>query len=386
MTDCLTSRRAALNTLMGVAATAFVGTALAQPAGGTPWVVGIVRPYSGALKGLAAGYVEAVKALFDSVNTQGGVNGSRIELVEKDDEATPAMTEKQMRAMADDARVLALMGAIGTGNLLAGYSVLAAGGLPMVGPYIGSPVFHDADHRLVFHVRASYDEEIAEILGSLAGVFPNGKVLVIYTDDPFGAVGWTSFTRQVAGKAPKMQVTGLKCDRSTGAFADPAAAQVAIAQADAVLMVATLKTGVIALKAVRENNKRASVYTLSVIDSLALVKEVGAPIAHGLLITQVMPNPRKSALKLVRDYRTLMESAKLPLNYAGLEGYLAGRVLIEAFKRIKGQPSREKLVAALEGLGQFDIGGFPLAYSRNSHDGSKFTDLTLVSASGSILD
>jgi len=386
MTDCSISRRVALNTLIGVAATALTGTALAQPAGGAPWVVGMVRPYSGALKGLGAGYVEAVKALFDSVNTQGGVNGSRIELVEKDDEATPATTEKQMHAMADDARVLALMGAIGTGNFLAGYPALAAGGLPMVGPYIGSPVFHDSDHHLAFHVRASYDEEVAEILSSLAGVFPGGKVLVIYTDDPFGTVGWTSFTRQVASKAPKMQVTSLKCDRSTGAFVDPNAAQAAIAQADAVLMVTTLKTGVIALKAVRDNNKRASVYTLSVIDALALVKEVGAPVAHGLMITQVMPNPRKSVLKLARDYRALMEARKLPLNYAGLEGYLAGRVLIEAFRRIKGQPSRDKLVAALESLGQFDIGGFPLTYSRSSHTGSKFTDLTLVSASGSILD
>lgn len=136
------TRRAAARTLLG----ALAATGLpvrAQPGSNSPWVVGIVRPYSGPLAGLAAGYVEAVKALFDSVNAQGGVGGSRIELLEKDDEANPVLTEKQFRAMAEDSRVLALMGAIGTGNLTAAYPALVAGNLPMVGPYIGAPILHD---------------------------------------------------------------------------------------------------------------------------------------------------------------------------------------------------------------------------------------------------
>jgi len=383
LTDFSPTRRAALTTLAGVAAATLTAPVHAQSA---PWVVGIVRPYSGPLKGLAAGYVEALKALLDSVNAQGGVNGSKIELLEKDDEATPALTEKQMRAMADDPRVLALMGAIGTGNLLGAYPALVAGNLPMLAPYIGAPALHDAEHRLVFHVRASYEEEITEIVANIAQRMTGGKVLVLYSDDPFGTTGWNAFTRQMTAKGLRMPVTGLKFDRSTGAFSDPAAALAAIQQAEAVMMVATLKTGAIALKAVRADNKRATVYTLSVIDAMALVKEVGAPVAHGLMITQVMPNPRKSSLKLVRDYRALMDATKQPLNYAGLEGYVAGRVLLDALGRIKGAPSRDKLVAALEGLGRLDVGGFPLAYSRSSHDGSKFVDLTLVSASGSIID
>jgi len=386
MTEKKITRRAASRTLLGGLTAGWLGTALAQPGSNSPWVVGIVRPYSGPLKGLAAGYVEAVKALFESVNAQGGVGGNRLELVEKDDEANPAFTEKQFKAMADDSRVLALMGAIGTGNLTAAYPALVAGNLPMVGPYIGAPILHDDQHRLIYNVRASYEEEVAEIIDGLISVYPSGKALVIYTDDPFGQTGWNAFSRQIVSKGPRVQVTGLKCDRSTGAFADPAAAQAAIAQADAVLMVVTLKTGISTLKAVRAGNKRATVYTLSVVDTLALVKELGAAVVHGLQVTQVMPNPRKSSLKLVREYRALMEANKLPLNYAGLEGYLAGRVLIEAFGRIKGAPSRDKLIATLDGLGKLDAGGFPLLFTRSSHSGSKFVDLTFVSASGSVID
>jgi len=167
---------------------------------------------------------------------------------------------------------------------------------------------------------------------------------------------------------------------------DAAGAQNALRQADAVLLIGAPKSVGTLLKLTRAENPRVMAYTLSVVDALALVKDVGAPVAQGLQITQVMPNPRKSALKLVADYRALMNATKQPLSYAGLEGYLAGRVLIEGLNRIKGAGSRDKLYGALEEFGRLDLGGLPITYSRKSHEGSRFTDLSMVSASGTIID
>ncbi len=377
------TRRAALTTL----AAAISLSAWAQPASTGPIVIGISRPYTGALKGVAAGYVEAFKAAMDAVNAQGGINGSKIELVEKDDEGVPANTEKQVRALADDARVVALVGVAGTGNVLAAYPVLEAAKLPLIGPFSGAVALRDmATRKMIFHVRASYDDELDGIAKNMAERAPTGKVVVLYQDDAFGAGALASFNKQVAAKGPKLTVSAIKFDRTSGVLAEPTLAQVALRQSNAVLLIGAPKAIGMLLKTVRTESQTTHAYTLSVVDALALVKDVGAPVAKGLLITQVMPNPRKGAMKLVRDYRALMESTNQPLSYAGLEGYLTARVLFEALGRVKGAASRDKLMTALEDGGRLDVAGFPISFSRKSHEGSRFVDMSLVSASGSIID
>jgi len=377
-------RRTALTTLASLATSAWVLPASAQASNSL--VVGIVRPYSGPLKGVAAGYVEAMKALFDRVNAQGGINGNKIELLEKDDEGLPANTEKQVKALADDPRVLAVLGVAGTGNVQAAYPVLEAARLPLIAPFSGAMALREAKYRQIFHVRASYDDEVEQIVDSMAERAPTGKVVVLYQDDAFGAGAFAVLARQMATKGQRMSLSSFKFDRASGALGDAASAEAAVRQADAVLLVAAPKSAGSLLKMVRTSSPHATVYALSVVDAMALVKDVGAPVAHGLLITQVMPSPRKSSLKLVREYRALMEATKQPLNYAGLEGYVAGRVLIDALSRIKGAASRDKLVNALEEFGRADVGGLSISFSRKSREGSKFVDMSMVSANGSIID
>ena len=57
--------------------------------------------------------------------------------------------------------------------------------------------------------------------------------------------------------------------------------------------------------------------------------------------------------------------------FGDLEGYIAARILALALAKIQGQPTREAIVDALEGLGKFDIGlGDPLYLSRTEHQAS----------------
>jgi hypothetical protein len=57
--------------------------------------------------------------------------------------------------------------------------------------------------------------------------------------------------------------------------------------------------------------------------------------------------------------------------FGDLEGYIAARILTLALEKIPGPPTREMVVDALEGLGQFDIGlGEPLFLSSAEHQAS----------------
>jgi ABC-type branched-subunit amino acid transport system substrate-binding protein len=87
----------------------------------------------------------------------------------------------------------------------------------------------------------------------------------------------------------------------------------------------------------------------------------------------------------VREYQKY--SAKPgSYSYYGLEGFLMARTMVEGLKRISSkEPTRERLVSALESLNTKDFGGFKVNYSPTSHEGSSFVELTVLGPNGKLL-
>jgi len=66
-----------------------------------------------------------------------------------------------------------------------------------------------------------------------------------------------------------------------------------------------------------------------------------------------------------------------------LEGYIAARVLVEALRRIPGDPTRAKLKHSLEGLHDVNVGSFRVDYSKG-RVGSKLVELALIDSQGRV--
>ncbi|MEN9476134.1 MAG: hypothetical protein RLZZ300_275, partial [Pseudomonadota bacterium] len=47
--------------------------------------------------------------------------------------------------------------------------------------------------------------------------------------------------------------------------------------------------------------------------------------------------------------------------------------------------TREKLVSTMEGMQNFDLGGFKVNYGPNSRLGSRYVELTVVGAGGKVI-
>lgn len=360
--------------------------AIAQTSTPTAVTIGMVRPMSGPLKAVAEGYMETVRATLESVNAQGGISGTRLNLNVLDDVGDPARTAAHAKTLAATPDVVAVLGIAGTGNILGAVPALQESRLPLIGPFSGAEALRTDKFRGIFHIRASYDDEIETLVETMAGRHPTGRAVVMFQDDPFGNGAYGTFLKFASGLAPQMKVSAFKFDRTSGDLADPQGVISALKSADGVLLIAAPRAAAKLLAVSRQQRSTATVYTLSVVDALGLVKEVGASVASGVLITQVMPNPKKSTTRLAREYRQLAEAARLPLSYAGMEGFVATRVLLEALRRIKGPIARDKVYAALEEFGRVDLGGFPIQYGKTSHSGSKFVDLSMISPSGSVID
>jgi len=136
-----------------------------------------------------------------------------------------------------------------------------------------------------------------------------------------------------------------------------------------------------AVKALIEEDK---VFALvgSVSTPTTLAAELGDTGA-GVTISQVVPFPYTPSSAIVREYQQRMTDAgNKDFDFSSMEGFLAAKVFVEGVRRAGKTLTRESLVTGLESMRDFNLGGFIVNYSPKSHEGSRYTDLTIIGRGG----
>src|SRR6185436_14276253 len=143
------------------------------------------------------------------------------------------------------------------------------------------------------------------------------------------------------------------------------------AKPDAVILFCAYPQATAFIRAMRRLASPAQFYSTSLVGSAALVQALGKA-SHGLVVSQVTPNPWSDLLPVVREYKRLVAASGREPSYDSLEGYMAARVMVEGIRRAGRNLSREGLVTALEGMSSFDLGGFSVGFSPENHNGASF--------------
>ena len=121
---------------------------------------------------------------------------------------------------------------------------------------------------------------------------------------------------------------------------------------------------------------------ISFVGSNSLAQELGKDGA-GVIVSQVVPFPWDASLPVVAAYQKapVAEDANAKPGFVSLEGYLVGRLVVEALKRVDGEPTREKLLEAISRR-PFDLGGVMLNYGPTKNQGSDEVYFTILQADG----
>ena len=342
-------------------------------------LIGQTAGFSGQV---AAGVKEAsdgAKLYIDMVNTKGGVNGQKIELIALDDKFDPKLAAENARKLIEENNVLALFLNRGTPHTEAIIPLLDKHGVPLVGPSTGAMVLHQPVRKHVFNVRATYQREAEKAMTHLATLGMN-RIAVLYADDSFGADGVAGAQKGL--DAARLQPVVLdKFNRAQPDFA-PLAARIAQAQAQAVLIIGSGTTVADGYAALRKAGSTAQLVTLSNNASSGFIKSLGEQ-ARGVIVSQVFPNERSLAYPLVKEALELSKAGgQGDISPAMLEGFAAAKVLVEGLRRAGPKPTREKIQAALEAIQQYDLGGLPISYGQKDHTGLDFADLSIIGADG----
>jgi ABC-type branched-subunit amino acid transport system substrate-binding protein len=133
------------------------------------------------------------------------------------------------------------------------------------------------------------------------------------------------------------------------------------------------------VKLARELKMDAVFVAISFVGSDSLAQELGDQ-GTGVIVSQVVPFPKDKSLPIVASYQVALAATSKP-GFVSLEGYLAGRLIVEALKRIPGEPTRETLLDAIA-RAPFDLGGVRFSFGPTNNQGSNAVYFTILQADG----
>jgi ABC-type branched-subunit amino acid transport system substrate-binding protein len=349
-------------------------------------VVAQIAPLSGVLASTGKQMVLGGQIYFDSVNAKGGVNGARIKHVVLDDAYKVDETVRLTQEVLARSDVVALFGFAGTANVgkLLSDGVLDAGGIALVAPYTGGEVLRSPFNPWIFHVRAGYADE-AEHMVKQVTTLGMKRVAVMYQDDAFGKAGLAGVEAALASRQLKLAVAA-PYERNTDKV-DEAVRLINASDAQAVIMISVNRSTAAFAKRYREAGGGAQLYNISVVDPAELVKLAGLQNVHGLGISQVVPYPYSPNLAVVREYQAALKkyAPQESVNYTSFEEFLGAKVLVEGLRRAGPNPTRAKVLKALESLERLDLGGTSVGYSASNRIGSRSVEVTVIGGSGRLM-
>lgn len=291
---------------------------------------------------LLLGYELAIKA-----------SGSVLGLKVLDDQSKEDLTAKNFTELAGDPSVVAGSGIVGTPHAIAAVPVAIAKGLPVVGLRSGADALRTGKPG-VYHLRASFDQEIAKLVALVKGSALSA-IVAICSNDAFGkGVAKQLQAQMVAQGVRLLEVIPAERDGSDMAAATSKAAQlVKTNNGMAVGVFLILITKPMDQAAMLLRDTHSLVMPLFAMSFTATKSIVTSPKKHlvGLGLVTAFPLPSGSD-SLAIQYRTAVDkfgTQDMLLSLTSLEGFFYGSVIAAA--AVGGAATREgiqrKLIAGL---------------------------------------
>jgi branched-chain amino acid transport system substrate-binding protein len=357
----------------------------------------------------------AMKAYFDYVNTNGGVNGRKISLVIKDDQYIPATAVARANELILRDKVFALVGTLGTASTkaLTSSTQLSKRGIPSLFVNTGWSGFADKKaYPTTFSILPSYQMEAKIMSKFIKDKYAGKKLALIYQDDDFGRDALAGF-----------KTAGLTFDTlipyASGSQALPATGAGWISKLRTAAPDVTVMFGVSSATTALLGNAFAAGWvgkTQFVLGSvggdattIAATNRGLVGLLNGAKGLSFAPAPSDSSDEYIKLFQTIYAAAQPTQTFDNnvVAGMSNAFLVVQALKATGKNLTRKGLIQTIETKGSTFASPFltPLGYSTTSHvgatgywigtygptgaltaDGGKYTVFTTDSGNGPVVE
>ena len=312
--------------------------------------IGQTVPFSGPASSFAiVARIEA--AYLQMINSKGGINGRKIELIQLDDAYSPPRAVEQTRKLVDSDEVLAVAGTVGTPSNLAVAKYLNNAKVPQILAMSGSAALDNA--QLYPWTTLFYAPQVVEGLIAARYILdtrPDAKLAILFQNDEFGKGYLAAFKAELGSKAQSMIVKEESYDLTSPTI-DSQIVSLKASGADAFFQATTPKFTAQAIRKAHEIGwKPLHVILATSSQPSTTLKSAGFDASTGIVtsIWRKLPgNPEWADDPAMKDYFAFMKQwapKEDPEDPTALLGYIWAQMLVEVIGRCGDDLSRENLM------------------------------------------
>ncbi|SEA14163.1 ABC transporter substrate-binding protein [Variovorax sp. YR216] len=364
------------------AQSAGTGRALAAAAAPRTVVLGQSVPLTGAASEIGLAFAAGAKLYADQFNESSAASGLQLKLLQLDDGYDATRATANARKLLDADKVDMLFGFVGTASSDAGAAVATKQGSILFAPFAAADNLRGPNSPNVFHVRPSMADEAIKILRQCAAVGQT-RIALIGDDDAMGRAGLAAVEQAINElKNPPLVATAMVSDSSDKI--DAAVAAVLKQSPQAIVLVSLSGTTSNVVRKLRKSGYFGTLTTFSIVGIDPLYATLGKDVG-GMVISQVVPSPRPSAIPIVKEYLAAVDNSDQTASYEGLEGFIAAKAAGEAVRRAGKGFTPATLQRTMAGMTDYDVGGFRINLRPGLRDPGRSIDLISIAKDGRVL-
>lgn len=334
--------------------------------------IGMFFPAKGALAEMGQATKAIVTAYFDEVNSRGGIYNRKIELKVAETGDTPAATTANVARLINEEGVFALSSGFIAGADREIATLAQNSEVPLVGPLTLYPPVVANVNRQVFYLLPGIEEQTRALVVFAAQKFADksaARAGVIYPSSELnaGVVAALEDQAQKSGWSAPARVSYAR-----GTFnAATVAKELSAKKLNSIFFLGPGDDMRALLLAAEAAQWSPAIYLPG---ALAGKEILDVPLNFKDKIFLSFPTvPSDIKPGALANFRSLAEKYKLAPGHvaAQISAYVSAQLLVEGLQRAGRDLSREKLIAALEGLYEYETGLTPpLTYGPNRRVGA----------------
>lgn len=303
---------------------------------------------------------KGARAYFEFINDQGGIYGRKINFINTDNGYVPARAVAATKKLIEKDGVFVLTGYQSSACIQASEMVFGDAGVPLIAPVTTGRALAEPPRKYLFIVFTQYGDQARSLVDYMAKKpeWKNLKIAAVYQNDDFGKDGLDGLVDQ-AKKYPGLAVVAKEpFERGAKDFSSQVV-KCKRSGAEALFLSCSVSQ---AAKIIREAEKIAWHPQFMVLSGAADQKliELGGKATEGLLAATnvIMPTVGSPVLKKVTDIlHKYYPNQKL--NVPAIDGMAVAMVTVEALKKAGQDPTRAKVIEALDNMKGFETGILP---------------------------
>lgn len=339
-------------------------TAFSQAAGVSDKEIklGGVLALSGPVTLVTTPYRQAIEAYFNRVNSQGGINGRKINWIVEDDAYKPAQSLAAAKKLVERDNVFFIFGQMGASMIgaVAPYAERA-----MI-PALGATAAPDPQREYVLTFMAPYQNMMYVATKYLLEQNKSKRIALLFQNDDFGELGRKGVLKAMA-EAGQTLVSEVGYERGTTDFSTYVL-KLRESQADAVLAMSLPSSLATAMKQAKSIGYKAR-WVAGAAGGFNSTQELLGADVEGLLYPSEIDSQYTES-PAMSDVKELMNkfSPGAQIDWGTLLGYAQARYVVSLLKSLDNNLTREAVIKqAYSGKG-IDVGIMPpVNYSSTKH-------------------